>query len=36
VWSSTRARTWSALAAYWLSSPSNQSDQPGYGDQTSR
>jgi hypothetical protein len=23
-------------AAYWLSSPSNQSDQPGYGDQTSR
>jgi hypothetical protein len=21
---------------YWLGSPSNQSDQPGYGDQTSR
>jgi hypothetical protein len=36
VWSSTRARTWSAPAAYWLSSPSNQSGQPGYGDQTSR
>jgi hypothetical protein len=36
MWSSTRARTWSAPAAYRLSSPSNQSDQPGYSDQTSR